>query len=128
MDLKRLMEIGELVAKWEQQVTNYRALNATVNAAALSQQFVDELRLVETEDTDTWLSVSEAVDYSGYTEQSIRRMIRQRRLESKGKGKSRLVLKTGLPRRLKGVAATLPRPHLLGAKAEQTVRESVGAS
>jgi hypothetical protein len=122
------MEIGELVAKWEQQVTDYRALNATVNAAALSQRFLDELRLLETEDTDTWLSVSEAVDYSGYTEQSIRRMIRQRRLDSKGKGKSRLVLKSGLPRRLPGVAAALPCPHLLAAKAEQTVRESVGAS
>lgn len=122
------MEIGELVAKWQQQVIEYRAVNATVNAAALSQRFVDELCVLETEDTDTWLSVSEAVEYSGYAEQSIRRMIRQGRLKSKGKGKRRMVLKSGLPRRLAGVAATLPRPHLLPAKAEQTVRESVGTS
>ena len=122
------MQLPELRAKWQELSTFLLALHARIDAAILAQQFVEDLNNLEVGDRETWLSVHEAAEYSGHTEQSLRRKAKKHEIESKGRGKSRLFLKSSLPKKSVGVARTKDDLHLLRQSAEQAVRQSVGNS
>lgn len=118
----------ELLAKWERRSADFRAVAAKVDAAAICQQFVADLEALAAENDDDWVSLPQAAAFSGYSKQHIRRMINGGQLRAVGERKARRVRLRDLPRKPVPVAIADTELHLLGATAEQAVRESVGAS
>ena len=122
------MRPDELVGKWTHKAAEFDALAATVDAAAMCQQFIADLQSLEADDGSDWVSIAEAATFSGYSKQHIRRLIQSGQLAAQREGKERRVRLHDLPRKPVPVAKATAELHLLGATAEQAVRESVGAS
>lgn len=122
------MRRDDLVVKWEHKGAEFQALAANVDAAAMCQLFVADLQALAAESHDDWVSIGQAAAFSGYSKQYIRRLIRSGQLPAEGEGKTRRVRLRDLPRKPVAVATANAKLHLLGATAEQAVRESVGSS
>lgn len=122
------MRADELVAKWRARATEYRAVAARVDAAALCEELLADASAVEWLATDELLPIDAAVAASGYTAQQLRRLVRQGTLRAHGHGRAVRFARGDLPRKARALAPELPMPHLLGAKTEQVVRARVGAS
>lgn len=118
----------DLVVKWERKAAEFQALAANVDAAAMCQLFVADLQALAAESRDDWILIGQAPAFSGYSKQHIRRLIQSGQLPAEGEGRARRVLLRALPRKPAAVATPNAELHLLGATAEQAVRESVGAS
>jgi excisionase family DNA binding protein len=122
------MRRDELVGKWSRKADEFDALAATVDAAAMCQQFIGDLQSLGADGESDWVSITEAATLSGYSKQHIRRLIQSGQLAAQREGKERQVRLHDLPRKPVPVAKAMAELHLLGATAEQAVRESVGAS
>lgn len=122
------MRRDDLVAKWEHKGAEFDALAASVDAAAMCQLFLADLHALDADSDDDWISIPQAAAFSGYSKQHIRRLIQSGQLAAVGEGKARRVRLGTLPRKPIAVATANPELHLLGATAEQAVRESVGTS
>ena len=122
------MRWDELVTKWAHKAAEFRALTATVNAAAICDLFAADLKTLAGESRDDWVSIHEAAEFSGYSKAHLRKLIQSGQLPAEGIGKARRVPLHLLPRKPPQVATVPGQLHLFGATAEQAVRESVGAS
>jgi len=122
------MERDELVAKWTHKAAEFRGLAATVDAAAMCELFVADLKTLAIESHDDWVLIPEAARVSGYSKQHIRRLIQHGQLPADGVGKARRVPLHLLPRKPLQLATANGQLHLFVATAEQAVRESVGTS
>lgn len=119
---------AELERKWELRATEFRNLSANVDGAAMCRLFIADLQALAAENEDVWVSIAEAAAISGYSQQHIRRLIQSRQVEVKGEGKRRRVCANSLPRKPSPLPTVNRKLHVIGATAEQAVRESVGAS
>ena len=122
------MTTEALMAKWHARAIEYHKLMVRVDGAALCEEIIADLRQADVETMNDLLTQSEAVQESGYTMQQLRRLAKEGKLLSSGRGRGWRVARRDLPRRPSLVAPPPTKPHLLGAKAEQVVRESAGAS
>ena len=74
------------------------------------------------------LTIKQAVVESGYSATQLRRLSRNGKLVTLGQGTEWRIDERNLPRKPSAVAPRLGTLHVVGAKAEQVVRESVGAT
>lgn len=127
-DRPRPMSRAELIAKWRATADVLRAVEAHVSGGALCEQFIADLDAVEVESPDRSLTLAEAAAESGYSAAHLRRLARQGIILASGRGRAWRIVRRSLPVKPSQVAAPAARVHLLGAKAEQVVRASAGAS
>jgi hypothetical protein len=122
------MTAETLIATWQTRAAAYRDVDARVEAAALCEQIVADLTRLVADRTDEWLTLEAAADWSGFSARHLRRRIRDGTLRATGRGDTLRILRDELPRKASTVAPRRVEPHLVGAKAEQVVRDSVGTS
>ena len=122
------MRRDDAVRRWTQTAATFRASQATVDGAALCEQFVIDLESLDQDGSDDALTVAEAAEYSGFSAAHIRRLVNDGKLSANGRAHARRVRRGDLPRKPRVLASAAPNMHVLPAKAEQAVRESVGVS
>ncbi len=98
------------------------------DAAALCDRFVADLHALEIESAGELLTMEQAEVASGYSREQLQRLAREGKLRATGKGSQWRVARRDLPRKASVVAQRGDASHVPGAKAEQVVRDSVGAS
>ncbi len=89
-------DFSTLAARWREEAERLRALEANGQAAAL-EQAARELEVAATSWASELLTISEASAESGYSEEHLRRLARDRELpvERNGGPKSRLYVRRG---------------------------------
>ena len=122
------MTADELIAKWHARAVEYRKLAVRVDGAALCEEVIVDFRQADVDPAGELLTQAQAAEESGYTQQQLRRLAKLGKIRAAGGGRGWRIARRDLPRKPSAVARGLTKPHLLGAKAEQVVRESAGAS
>ena len=90
------VELSTLAARWREEAERLRTLEANGQAAAL-EQAARELEVAAAAWTSELLTIGEAATVSGYSEEHLRRLARDRELpvERNGGPKSRLYVRRG---------------------------------
>lgn len=122
------MQPRELIAKWSARRDAYELGGARVDGAPLCDEMVRDIQQLDASVDDELLSIADAALRSGFTATHLRRLISSGKLMAHGSGRARVVRLGDLPRKPSAVAPIAPPLHLLGAKAEQVVRDSAGVS
>ena len=122
------MTSAELLAKWRCRAEVFRSCAARVDGATTCDEFVADLLGLDVESLDELLTMDRAVTESGYSAAQLRRLGREGKLIAIGHGSAWRISRRNLPRKPCAVAPRTGKLHVEGAKAEQVVRESVGAS
>lgn len=121
------MRYSEVLAKWEESTKEFRALNAQADAAALCERFLRDLRQIEAETADEYVTIAAGAKLSGHSEQNLRRLVKKGRIHAVKENRVLRVRVLDLPRRAGGIPVSKSQLHLFDATAEQAVRESVGS-
>ncbi len=122
------MRLSEVLTKWEESAKEFRALSAQTDAAALCERFLRDLRRIDAESPEEYVTIAEAAKLSGHSEQNLRRLAKKGRVAAIKENGVLRVRAQDLPRRAGGISISTPQLHLFQATAEQAVRESVGSS
>ena len=118
----------ELIRAWRARGEAFKQCAARVDAGALCDAFVADVESLDEGGPEELLTMAGAVAASGYTAQQLRRLVAHGKLRSHGTGRTRLFARGDLPKKPGVVAPVAVRPHLVGATAEQVVRDRVGAT
>lgn len=127
-DRPRPRSRAELLAKWRATADALRAVEAHVSGSALCEQFIEDLNDFEVESPHESLTLAQAAAASGYSPAHLRRLARDGIIPASGRGRAWRIARRGLPVKPSAVAPIVPPLQLLGAKAEQVVRDSAGVS
>lgn len=122
------MRRDEAVRVWTDRAAFFRRSPAMIDAASLSEEVLRDLVALDADGSDDALSIAEAAEYSGFSAAHIRRLVATGKLRSEGDGHARRVRRGNLPRKAQTLAPAATTLHVLPAKAEQAVRDSVGVS
>ncbi len=121
------MRVDEFLEWLKRRLEVYKDVPVTLDGALLCESILRAAQQLQAEEGAEWITIPAAASDCGYSPQHIRRLANSGRLPSKGKGKSRTVLRQALPKKVPKVAARDENLHLF-LSAEQAVRESVGNS
>lgn len=76
------MSPDELRAKWQARTEELERLGALVPAGPLCRAVLEDLAQLRPEDDEEILSLREAAEYSGYSEDHLSRLVKQGRLRT----------------------------------------------
>lgn len=93
------MKLDELIRKLQELRARFNGYDARVNPDPLIADILRDLRAVERDVGDEWLSLNEASLRSGYSPEHLRRLVREGRLTSERRGRRRYVRSGDLPRK-----------------------------
>ena len=101
--------IAEVAARWTARREEWSRLGVRLDGEKLASEILADLTAIVTVERDTLLSVKAAAAETGYSVDSLGRMIRVGKLEKHGSKRRPLVRRDDLPRRVRAerrVAAT----------------------
>lgn len=104
--------MDELPQKWRDEAEQDERLDARVDAAKIKRQHADEVERAFREWRTEPLTISDAADWSGYSEDHLRQMVREGRLPDVARDEAK-----------QGAAILVPR-HCLPRKAIHQRRSS----
>ena len=122
------MRHSELIAKWSQYGVLLRTLAARVRGARLCEEMVADLEQMDRDSPDECLTIAETVAETGYGAAHLRKLLREGKIVGTGRGRALRIRRRGLPKKPGVVAPEGSRLHVLGANAEQVVRDVAGTS
>ena len=102
--------IAEVTARWTARRAEWSRLGVRLDGEKLASEILADLTAIVTVERDTLLSVKAAAAETGYSADSLGRMIRVGKLENHGSKRRPLVRRDDLPRRVRSqrrVAATM---------------------
>ncbi len=102
--------IAEVAARWTARRAEWSRLGARLDGEKLASEILADLTAIVSVERDTLLSVKAAAAETGYSADSLGRMIRVGKLENHGSKRRPLVRRDDLPRRVRSerrVAATM---------------------
>ncbi len=79
------MTADSLVSRWTQQLEAFARVNALVDGAKLVNDFLVDLRGLETNSEERILTLKVAAEESGYSVEHLARLIRQGRVPNAGR-------------------------------------------
>jgi len=93
------MTRDQLVARWQTRRVEWKRLGAHVDGAAVADEVLADLALLEQFENDEILSLEAASTVSGYSRDHIARLIRQGRIPNAGRPNAPRVRRRDLPRK-----------------------------
>lgn len=117
------MNRDELLARWQSRRTEWKRLGAQVEGAAVADEVLADLALLEESEGDEVLSLAAASLESGYSRDHIARLIRQGAIPNAGRPNAPSVRRRDLPRK----AASLQSQQENGISRAQIARSVVNS-
>jgi hypothetical protein len=106
------------LSRWEQRRDWLAGLGASVNAVALIDAIMSELRALWQQHDDQHLTLAQASAESGYSVDHLGRLVREGRLANVGRRRAPRVRRCDLPKKVRGNFAAVPElPYDIGADA-----------
>src|SRR5688572_23117786 len=102
----------EIIDRWTARRDELRRLNASVDGAALCDELLADLKSVAADPAQKPVTVRQAAQLSGYSEDHIGRLVRDGKLQNVGRKHAPRVLPSELPKRAKiQLAASSRAPY-----------------
>jgi hypothetical protein len=104
--MNRPEHITEIIQRWTDRQAEWSKLGANVNGAALAAEVVADLEKIAASNGDAELTLTDASTLSGYSTDHLSRLIREGKLENRGRKGAPRIRRADLPLRPKGGIAT----------------------
>ena len=117
------MTRDELLARWQSRRAEWKRLGAHVEGAAVADEVIADLALLEQFEGEEVLSLSAACKESGYSRDHLARLIRQGTIPNAGRPNAPRVRRRDLPRK----AAVLQSVDESGISRAQIARSVVNS-
>jgi excisionase family DNA binding protein len=98
---------GDVLARWRRRREEWARLKVSVDGATLCEEFLADLQEVLREAEGQVLTLAEAAEYSGYSEDHLRRLVREEKLAAERLGRRLFFKAADLPRK----SRTAVDPH-----------------
>jgi hypothetical protein len=97
-----------MVAYWRARSEEWERLQVLVNGQAVCQEFLTQLEQLWAMEDAAEVSLREAATLTGYSEDHLRRLVRQQKLEVQWRGSRLFFRATDLPRKRSKIASSSP--------------------
>ena len=101
--------ISAVIARWLQRSEEWGRLGVTVDGGKLASEVVEDLRGLEVATADDMLTLTQAAEVTGYTDDHLGRLVREGKLTNYGEKHSPRVKRSELPMK---PARTMPRSDI----------------
>jgi len=92
--------VGDVRARWATRRDEYRRFGVLLDGAKVIDEFLADLELVETSESEELVSLQRAASLSGYSAEHLARLVRIGRIPNAGRRNKPLIRRVDLPRKL----------------------------
>jgi hypothetical protein len=117
------MSRDELIERWAAHASDLEALGAQVDGARLIRRLLGELEQVLRYEESEVLTLAEAAEYSGFSEDHLGRLIRSKKIPNLGRRHRPRVRRGDVPRKPHALRHEPPSPFLTTSRRQ--IAESV---
>ena len=93
------MTHNEFIARWKVRRDDFQRLGALVNGATLCDEILEDLESLMKVDENALLTLKEAAQYSGYSQDHLGRLVREGKIPNNGRPGAPLLQRGDVPRK-----------------------------